>query len=393
MRIKRFFAPNIRQAIRMVREEVGPDAVILSNTEVEGGVEIIAAMDYDEALLQSSEGAPSPGVAAADALKPAAGVARIEWSQEPALLDMRREMKSMRGLLEQQLSSLAWGDMARRNPVRARLLHSLRDTGISPALARQIANEAAQTTDYEAAWRQALAILAHRLQVTNDDILDRGGVVALIGPTGVGKTTTIAKLAARFVLRHGARSVALVTTDSYRIGAHEQLRTYARILGLPLRIAANGEELRAALAAFSDKRLVLVDSAGMSQRDLRLSEQMALLAGGGEPLGTYLVLSAAGQMSAALEAAQAFHGTRLRGCIITKLDEAMSLGGLLSVVIQQKLPVAYVSDGQRVPEDLAVARAHNLVSSAVSLAARAAHMLRNNSHAESPRRVATNVCV
>ena len=393
MRIKRFFAPNIRQAIRMVREEVGPDAVILSNTEVEGGVEIIAAMDYDEALLQSSEGAPSPGVAAADALKPAAGVARIEWSQEPALLDMRREMKSLRGLLEQQLSSLAWGDMARRNPVRARLLHSLRDTGISPALARQIANEAAQTTDYEAAWRQALAILAHRLQVTNDDILDRGGVVALIGPTGVGKTTTIAKLAARFVLRHGARSVALVTTDSYRIGAHEQLRTYARILGLPLRIAANGEELRAALAAFSDKRLVLVDSAGMSQRDLRLSEQMALLAGGGEPLGTYLVLSAAGQMSAALEAAQAFHGTRLRGCIITKLDEAMSLGGLLSVVIQQKLPVAYVSDGQRVPEDLAVARAHNLVSSAVSLAARAAHMLRNNSHAESPRRVATNVCV
>ena len=393
MRIKRFFAPNIRQAIRMVREEVGPDAVILSNTEVEGGVEIIAAMDYDEALLQSSEGAPSPGVAAADALKPAAGVARIEWSQEPALLDMRREMKSMRGLLEQQLSSLAWGDMARRNPVRARLLHSLRDTGISPALARQIANEAAQTTDYEAAWRQALAILAHRLQVTNDDILDRGGVVALIGPTGVGKTTTIAKLAARFVLRHGARSVALVTTDSYRIGAHEQLRTYARILGLPLRIAANGEELRAALAAFSDKRLVLVDSAGMSQRDLRLSEQMALLAGGGEPLGTYLVLSAAGQMSAALEAAQAFHGTRLRGCIITKLDEAMSLGGLLSVVIQQKLPVAYVSDGQRVPEDLAVARAHNLVSSAVSLAARAAHMLRNNSHAENPRRVATNVCV
>ncbi len=393
MRIKRFFAPNIRQAIRMVREEVGPDAVILSNTEVEGGVEIIAAMDYDEALLQSSECAPSPGVAAADALKPAAGVARIEWSQEPALLDMRREMKSLRGLLEQQLSSLAWGDMARRNPARARLLHSLRDTGISPALARQIANEAAQTTDYEAAWRQALAILAHRLQVTNDDILDGGGVVALIGPTGVGKTTTIAKLAARFVLRHGARSVALVTTDSYRIGAHEQLRTYARILGLPLRIAANGEELRAALAAFSDKRLVLVDSAGMSQRDLRLSEQMALLAGGGEPLGTYLVLSAAGQMSAALEAAQAFHGTRLRGCIITKLDEAMSLGGLLSVVIQQKLPVAYVSDGQRVPEDLAVARAHNLVSSAVSLAARAAHMLRNNSHAESPRRVATNVCV
>ncbi|MHB8255677.1 MAG: flagellar biosynthesis protein FlhF [Acidiferrobacterales bacterium] len=393
MRIKRFFAPNIRQAIRMVREEVGPDAVILSNTEVEGGVEIIAAMDYDEALLQSSEGAPAPGAAAADSCKPAAGGARIEWSQEPALLDMRREMKSLRGLLEQQLSSLAWGDMARRNPMRARLLHSLRDTGISPALARQIANEAAQTTDYEAAWRQALAILAHRLQVTNDDILDRGGVVALIGPTGVGKTTTIAKLAARFVLRHGARGVALVTTDSYRIGAHEQLRTYARILGLPLRIAANGEELRAALAAFSDKRLVLVDSAGMSQRDLRLSEQMALLADGGEPLGTYLVLSAAGQMSAALEAARAFHGTRLRGCIITKLDEAMSLGGLLSVVIQQKLPVAYVSDGQRVPEDLAVARAHNLVSSAVSLAARAAHMLRNNNHTESPRRVATNVCV
>ncbi|MHB8346429.1 MAG: flagellar biosynthesis protein FlhF [Acidiferrobacterales bacterium] len=393
MRIKRFFAPNIRQAIRMVREEVGPDAVILSNTEVDGGVEIIAAMDYDEALLKGTGSVPASTTAAADSSKPAADPTRNEWSQDPALLEMRREMKSMRGLLEQQLSSLAWGDMARRNPARARLLHSLRDTGISPALARQIASEAAQTADYDAAWRQALAILAHRIAVTNDDILDRGGVVALIGPTGVGKTTTIAKLAARYVLRHGARNVALVTTDSYRIGAHEQLRTYARILGLPLRVAASGEELRSALAGFSDKRLVLVDSAGMSQRDLRLTEQMALLADGGEPLRTYLVLSAAGQMFSALEAARAFQDARLRGCIITKLDEAMSLGGLLSVMIQQKLPVAYVSDGQRVPEDLAVARAHSLVSSAVGLAARAAKILRNNNHTESPRRVATNACV
>ncbi len=392
MRIKRFFAPNIRQAIRMVREEQGPDAVILSNTKVEGGVEIIAAVDYDEALLQRAEGASVPSTSAAH--KPAAGAARIEWSQEPALVEMRREMKSLRGLLEQQLSSLAWGDLARRNPIRARLLHSLRDMGIGPALARQIANEAAQTNDYEAAWRQVLAILAHRLQVTSDVVLDHGGVVALIGPTGVGKTTTIAKLAARFVLRHGARHVALVTTDSYRIGAHEQLRTYARILGLPVRLAANGEELRAALAAFSDKRLILVDSAGMSQRDLRLSEQLALLADGGERLGTYLVLSAASQMSGALEAARAFHGARLRGCIITKVDEAISLGGLLSVVIQQKLPVAYVSDGQRVPEDLAVARAHSLVSTAVTLAARAAHMLRSTDQTiESPRRVATDACV
>ncbi len=393
MRIKRFFAPNIRQAIRMVREEVGPDAVILSNTEVDGGVEIIAAMDYDEALLQGTGSVPASTTAAADSSKPAADPTRNEWSQDPALLEMRREMKSMRGLLEQQLSSLAWGDMARRNPARARLLHSLRDTGIRPALARQIASEAAQTADDDAAWRQALAILAHRIAVTNDDILDRGGVVALIGPTGVGKTTTIAKLAARYVLRHGARNVALVTTDSYRIGAHEQLRTYARILGLPLRVAASGEELRSALAGFSDKRLVLVDSAGMSQRDLRLTEQMALLADGGEPLRTYLVLSAAGQMFSALEAARAFQDARLRGCIITKLDEAMSLGGLLSVMIQQKLPVAYVSDGQRVPEDLAVARAHSLVSSAVGLAARAAKILRNNNHTESPRRVATNACV
>ncbi|MDA8362291.1 MAG: flagellar biosynthesis protein FlhF [Gammaproteobacteria bacterium] len=393
MRIQRFFAPNIRQAIRMVREEVGPDAVILSNTKVEGGVEIIAAVGYDEALLQRGEAGSTPSTAPAGPPKPVAASAQIEWSQEPALLEMQREMRSLRGLLEQQLSSLAWGDMARRNPVRARLLHSLRDTGFSPSLARQIANDAAQTADYESAWRQALAILAHRIEVTNDDILDRGGVVALIGPTGVGKTTTIAKLAARFVLRHGARHVALITTDSYRIGAHEQLRTYARILGIPVRMAENSEELRVALETFSDKRLVLVDSAGMSQRDLRLSEQLALLADGGERLGTYLVLSAAGQMSVALEAARAFQGARLRGCIITKLDEATSLGGLLSVVIQQKLPVAYVSDGQRVPEDLAVARAHSLVSSAVSLAARATRMLRSNNHGESPRRVASNVCV
>jgi len=384
MQIKRYFGEDMRQAIRMVREAQGPDAVILSNRKVPGGVEIVAAVDYDESALDhvSVERAErAPGSAGASPLSagqgnahkditrpvPAGASGKIVWSQDPTLTAMRGELSSLRGLLEAQLSGLAWGDLGRRHPHRAALLRKLMELDLGTALAREVVARVPESVDADVAWRTALGILAHRIGIADDDILNRGGVFALVGPTGVGKTTTIAKLAARFALRHGPDEVALVTTDTYRVGATEQLRTYARIMGVPVRITRPGEELGAILDDLSARRLVLIDTAGMSQRDIRLSEQLAMIREGSQLVQTYLVLSATSQELALEETVRAFRGTRLDGCVVTKLDEATALGGALSVVVQAKLKVAYVSDGQRVPEDLRPARASSLVTRAVTL--------------------------
>lgn len=405
MKIKRYFAADMRQAIRLVREEQGPDAVILSNRKVNGGVEIVAAVDYDEALVRKMAGEesrpaaapqPRPSVesaamppnapfahAVAEALqrkapampmaepvpaKPsAAAVHKIEWSQDPALLGMREEIKTLRGMLESQLTGMAWRDQAMRHPARAKLMQRLLQLGLAPALCRQLADQVSYAQDHEHHWRHALGLLARQVQVTEDDILTRGGVVALVGPTGVGKTTTVAKLAARFILRHGPNRVALVTTDSFRIGAHQQLRTYGRLLGVPVHEANDAAELRTLLDTLRDKQLVLIDTAGVSQRDMRLTEQLGLLRQGAPRVKNYLVLSATAQRAALDETVRTFRHMDLAGCVITKLDEAASLGEVLSAVVQQKLPVAYVSDGQRVPEDLHQARANKLVSGSVAL--------------------------
>jgi len=442
MKIKRFFAKEMRQGIRQVREALGADAVILSNTRVNGGVEIVAAVDYDQSLLQaekvgqdvlsnsasaqasstqaqstrgkapllsadtvslSSSPLPDlkfssmhdehqtmgeiprdtidqPSQASLSSATPSAtdidsankasanGFEGIEWSQDPAILELKNELKDMRGLLEQQLSSLAWGELNRRDPLRAKLTRCLLELGLSPTICERIADAAGEHENFENTWRHALAILAHSLPVDSTDILDQGGIVALVGATGVGKTTTIAKLAARYALRHGSERVAMVTTDGYRIAAHEQLRTYGRILDIPVRIANNHEELVEALKILSDRDLVLVDTAGMSQRDIRLTEQFQMIKKSAPSIKTYLVLSTTTHRAGLREISKAFSEVKLDGCILTKLDETTSLGGALSAVMENELPVSYVSDGQRVPEDIHIARGHSLINQAVLIA-------------------------
>ncbi|ROR34944.1 flagellar biosynthesis protein FlhF [Inmirania thermothiophila] len=394
MRIKRFAAPDIRTAIRLVRETLGPDAVILSNRRGPEGVEIVAAVDYDEAALLAAAdeagAAPEAAALAAETATPGADLppagpaprrdapATEAAAARPAagetaaagLEEVQRELHRLRGLVEGQLARLAWGELKRTRPQEVALLGRLTELGLAPRLARRIAAEAAAQEDAERAWRAALGLLAHALPMAAAEPVAEGGVVALVGATGVGKTTMVAKLAARCALRHGRRSVALVTTDSYRIGAQEQLRTFARILDVPLRVAEDAESLREAIAALSDRHLVLVDTAGMSQRDVRLSEQLALLAAGGAAVRSYLVLSATTQRQGLEEVVRAFRGAAPAGCMVTKVDEAGRLGDVLSVVIEHRLPVAYVGNGQRVPEDLQLARAHNLVSLAMAMGQR-----------------------
>lgn len=403
MKIKRLCAANIREAMRKIREELGPEAVILSNQRTAAGFEIVAAIDYDEQTLQSMRQAtaetagrtlsqdtdvrpdpePKPdepdersAVSSAETItlpftdqptspsdratpiKP--GKSRVIWAQDPLLVEMRKEIQVMHNLLEHQLASLAWGELARCQPHRADLLSQLLDFGFSPDLCLRLAEAATGESNPERAWRLALETLGRNLSVTEDDILTHGGVVALIGPTGVGKTTTIAKLAARYNLRHGPRQVALITTDSYRIGAFEQLSTFGVIMDAPVRLVRTAQELRDAITGFSDKSLILIDTAGMSQRDLRLSQQFALLKDAPH-IRNYLVLAANALHSVLRETATAFGRVPLSGVVITKIDETTRLGAALSAIHATGLPIAYISNGQRVPEDLQAARIDALI--------------------------------
>lgn len=387
MKIKRFFATDMRNAIRQVRETLGPDAVILSNKPVDGGVELMAALDFDESAFAVQEPAdeyagnqeirnsvvtPFPPVETDTAEtrtavnKPRAQ--RVEWSQDPILTDMRHEMQAMRRMMENELSELTWRDMGKRQPEVQELLRRLMILGLTPELCQNLVEKCSGFDGLDQGWRRALYYLASQLETTGDDLLEHGGAVAIIGPTGVGKTTTLAKLASRYALRYGNRHVALISTDNYRIGAQEQLTTYARILDVPMRSAANAEELKVALNAFSDKRLILIDTAGMSQRDVRISEQLSLLRVGNKRVRCLLALSATTQQAAIRHAISAFGTANPDAIILTKLDEAGSLGGVLSAIVDNKLKISYVTDGQKVPEDLHLARPHTLVSRTVNLA-------------------------
>lgn len=401
MKIKRFTGSDMRQAIRKVRDVLGADAVILSNSVTTDGVEVVAAIDYDESLLGSSEinSTASPfqndekelqrdaiwndvrygrGIPASNSALSAAGATQPQAAQvkqesfslneDASFKEMQSEIKSLRGLLVNQLSGLAWENETRYHPVRARILQRLIALGISPALARNITGQLEESEDIDHNWRMALGVLSHQLPVLDDTILNaRKNVIAIVGATGVGKTTTVAKLAARYLLRHGKGRVGLITTDNYRVAAHEQLRSYARIMGAPMRVASDVESLQDALAAFHDKELVIIDTAGMSQRDMRLNEQFNLLKDCGHEIKVFLALAANNQRGVMTDVERAFKAVPLAGCILTKVDETTSLGGGLSVAIEHKLPIAYISDGQQVPEDLHPARAHALVSRAVAI--------------------------
>ncbi len=435
MKVKKFTAATSRDALRKVREALGPDAVILSNRPVDGVVEILALDNDDVASLASpapeSEMAqpqphlqhfadpaplapafgarrmeepapafasrrmdeaasapafsarrfeepapapvfaePAPSYANRRAPEPApafdmsamtammsAAIAQAKESAAAEMSGMMNEIRAMRGLMETQLAELSWNATAQREPQKAAVLREMLAAGFSATLARYLIEKMPATKDAADALRWIKTVLARNLTTiaNEDDLLSRGGVFALVGPTGVGKTTTTAKLAARCVMRHGPDKLALITTDAYRIGGHEQLRIYGKILGVMVHSVKDEADLRIALKELKNKHTVLIDTIGMSQRDQMVTEQVAMLSESGADVKRLLCLNATSTNETLNEVVRAYQGSGLAGCIMTKLDEAASIGNVLDVVIRQKLNLHYISNGQRVPEDLHLA--------------------------------------
>ncbi|MDD3352770.1 flagellar biosynthesis protein FlhF [Zoogloea sp.] len=478
MNVKRYFAKTAREALRMLKDDLGPDAVVLSNRAANGGVEILALPSGDVATLQTAQrartqaqqaqaSAPArPTVATRETAAPAvappvrpktaadffdedfqlslsraalqrqasgsppvpqkplparpadmqpfnppraelnrdvfhaaaaqvrrppaepprsplrneAPVAAPSARQRPAGVEeeariralesansqMASELASIRELIERQLAGFAWGEMGRTAPGRARLIGDLLEAGFSAVLARELAGHVPEDEAPEDAHRLLHGALKERFRTmaSDADIIDRGGVFALVGPTGVGKTTTTAKLAARCVVRHGADKLALITTDSYRIGAHEQLRIYGRILGVPVYVVRDATDLRETLASLRDKHMVLIDTMGMSQRDKMVAEQAAMLTGAGK-VSRLLLLNATSRGDTLDDVIRAYSGDGLAGVVLSKMDEAMSLAPVLDVAIRHQVDVFYVADGQRVPEDLHLPDRNGLIDQAL----------------------------
>ena len=281
---------------------------------------------------------------------------------------MSTELKAMRRILETQMAQLAWNDLTRRAPIHTEILTGLTEVGLSQEFAAQIVAQLPAGMDITKARRLSIALISQRLNVTGDRWLDKGGRIALVGPTGVGKTTALAKLAVRWVLRHGARSLALISADGVRIGAHDQMQALGQMIDVPVYIADSFADVPKLLEQLGQQRLVLIDTPGMSQRDAQLSMRMEQLAAAGHGLETALVLSASTQAGAIEETVKRYAPAKPASALLTKVDEAASLGGVLSVLAHAEMPIAYVSEGQRVPEDLRPARALELVSRAVQLA-------------------------
>lgn len=354
MKMRRFYAPDMKTALRQVSDELGSDAAIMSTRKSKDGVEVVAALDYDGETHV-------PTLARQKEVQPAmAKPAKVEWREEPSLVAIREEMAMLKELLQEQLGELTWTDKKRREPVQSALTRTAVNMGFTPQIADQFASRVT-ASDYESGWEKMRLDMAHAMTTAPDTLLEQGGIYSLIGPTGVGKTTSLAKLAAHYVTRHGSDSVALVTTDSYRIAAHEQLRTYANIMNVPMRVADNAKHMQSILDEFSNKQLILIDTAGISQRDKRLAQQMSCLTNTTADIKSLLVLSTTSQTAVLKQAIKTFSAVPLMGVILTKLDETQSLGESLSAVIGNQLKVTYTTDGQRVPEDIALADANLLL--------------------------------
>ncbi|MCB5362809.1 flagellar biosynthesis protein FlhF [Pusillimonas sp. CC-YST705] len=366
MSVSRFFGVTTREALRQVRMALGPEALIVSNRRVNGGVEILAT-DQTEVLAQPHTESEKAAVLA---VEPSAQKAEIP---DKETLDLQQVVGDLRGMLEARMDEMLWGQQLQRAPVVLSVFQRLLSMGFSTRLLRAMLKQLPNQLSERAAldWCRNELIKHLPVSVQEERTLRAGAVVALVGPTGVGKTTTIAKLAARCVRRLGAGNVVLLTTDTYRIGAHEQLRIYGRLLGVPVHVAEGAAQLEALVREAGPQKLVLIDNIGVSQRDQYVGAQASLLAAASARVVRLLALNAASHGDTLDEVARRYlndGGPPVVGCLVTKVDEAGRLAPVLDTCIRHRLPIHFVSTGQKVPEDMMVADASCLVDRALSAA-------------------------
>lgn len=354
MNVRRFRARDMRDAMRQVREQLGEDAVILSSRRANGALEVVAAPDGDtpgaaegaeaiQAYSSEPRSAPGTGDQRTDAATPA-------WPADPELTAMRQELRDLRSLMARQHAESEEARWAARHPLAAECKARLLECGFDERLARSLAGSILDDSSPEQAWERLRARLSGAITTARASILDEGGLLALVGPTGVGKTTTLARIALRQIRRMGPDSVTLVTLDSERIGATRQLQAFARMAGVPVRVLQDARELRELARRAEDGHLILVDTAGQAPRAVGDEPLVAHLPSGVR-METWLVVAATTQASALRRVLEAFGKTEPVALVLTKLDEAEQLGEVLSVLLDQHLGVGFVSDGQRIDED------------------------------------------
>lgn len=408
MKVQRYFSHSMQDALRLVREDMGSDAVILSNTKVDGGVEILATLEYDEQASEQSVselaahgGQPSASQIArmhaeksmnlqremerakskitsvreraergraeqsgykansqtVTAIKRelAEGAASTAQSHDP-FLDMQAQIRELKNMISEQATlsqSQSANQLAsQKTIVQQQAQGMLESLCIAKPIQESLIASIAKEVDFDHAWSMIRKQLHGAMSADYSEFIDHGGVVALVGPTGSGKTMTIGKLAARYVMRYGSDSIALVTTDRYRIAAHEQLKVFGRILNVPVHIVDEEHSLDSVLDELSDRRLVLIDTAGLMHTDRSWTEQLQELKMSAHKVQNYLVMPAVGQYQVMCSNYNHYKMVGLVGTIITKVDEAVSLGESLSFLIDTHLTAAYFTDGQRVPEDI-----------------------------------------
>ena len=438
MKVKRFVADNMQQALKLVSAELGPDAVIVSSRRVDNGMEVVASSEMlgemssdkqseldrqlrlqreleaakqaarsNEALRQgradasaedsfvdartsqrssmsssqnaqvsqhtsgTSGAAQESSLAAEAAAKMAARVEaerkKSDETYQTRLQEMQGELRELKDWLVSHQGS-AWDTRRPLTWQQSQLWQRCQDIGLEPAWADRVVSMSDQSGDLEQAWKSALSVIQSDLPILPQGVLEKGGTIALVGPTGAGKTTTIGKIAARFVQRHGADSVAFVTLDNYRVAAHDQLQAFARILGVEMKVVLQNGDLAKTLSTLRKKKLVLVDSAGLASQDPHFSAQLSMLKQTGKDVRKFLVLPLTSQARCLQENYEHFRPAGLDGCIFTKLDECFSLGAGLSVAALTRLPLTLITDGPHIPDDLHYPDASRLVNLAEQMA-------------------------